>query len=112
MDASIGEVMHVKTVEIYTTATGREPVTEWLACLKDKGVRVRIEDRLVQVEEGHFGDYASIGEGVFEMRLFFGPGFRIYFAQYKAYVVVLLCGGDKNTQTRDIKKAKEILEGF
>ncbi len=57
---------------------------------------------------GHFGDVAPVGEGVSELRIFYGPGYRVYFVQKNAVVVILLCGGDKRSQTADIAKAKEI----
>lgn len=68
----------------------------------------RIRKRLLRIESGNLGDYKSIGEGVFELRFFFGSGYRIYFGFSGETVVLLLCGGDKSSQTKNIEKAKII----
>jgi putative addiction module killer protein len=79
---------------------------EWLDGLSDQRGRARILARLTSAEHGNFGDCAPVGEGVSEMRVHFGPGYRVYFVRDGAAVYVLLCGGDKGSQTRDIAKAK------
>lgn len=101
-----------KTVEIYITASGREPFVEWIVALRDDKARARIRNRISEMPFGHFGDCEAVGEGVFELRFFFGPGFRVYFAQYKHSIILLLCGGDKKTQTTDIKTAKKYWKEF
>lgn len=101
-----------KTVVIYTTKNGREPLSEWLTCLKDRTTRARIQNRISRLELGNFGDYEPIGEGIFELRLFFGPGFRVYYAEYNDVTIILLCGGSKKTQSRDILKAKNFWKEF
>lgn len=68
----------------------------------------RIRKRILRIEDGNLGDYKSLGDGVFELRFFFGAGYRVYFGIIGETVVLLLCGGDKSTQNKDIKKAKEI----
>ena len=68
----------------------------------------RINSRLQRLEHGHFGDMRSVGDGVSEMRVGYGPGYRLYFTREGQYVVVLLCGGDKDSQIRDIRLAKRI----
>jgi putative addiction module killer protein len=78
----------------------------WLAGLKDLRGRARIVARIELVRiHGHFGDAKSVGEGVSEMRINYGPGFRLYFTLRGAELVILLCGGDKGSQTRDIRAA-------
>lgn len=85
---------------------GRCPFTEWFYKLRDKPTRGRILSRLRQVEAGSLGDCASVGEGVIELRLHFGPGFRIYCGQSGSDLIILLCGGDKSSQAKDIQDAK------
>ena len=93
-------------IEIYQDEQGREPFTEWLDSIKDRVTQNRIRNRLRRIELGNFGDYESVGDGVFELRLHFGKGYRIYFGRFSSEIVVLLAGGDKSTQARDIQKAK------
>lgn len=80
----------------------------WFAGLRDKRGKARIEARVRRLELGHFGDVKPIGEGVSELRIHAGPGYRIYLVPRNMEVVVLLAGGDKDTQKRDIKLALEL----
>ncbi len=82
--------------------------TKWFDSLRDRKGRARIQARIDRVEMGHFGDAEPVGEGVSELRIFYGPGYRVYFVQSNAVVVILLSGGDKDSQQADIAKAKEI----
>lgn len=82
--------------------------TKWFNSLKDRRAKARIQARIDRVELGHFGDSEPVGEGVNELRIFYGPGYRVYFVERGAVVVILLSGGDKSTQQTDIAKAKEI----
>ena len=77
----------------------------WLAGLKDAVGRARILARLRAAEAGNFGDCQQVGEGVSEMRIHTGPGYRLYYMQYRSVIYLLLSGGDKSTQKRDIKRA-------
>lgn len=95
-----------RSIVIYETPSGRSPFLEWLLKLKDVKGRAAIRARLNRIELGNFGDCKSVGEGVFELRITFGPGYRVYFGKQGEHLVVLLCGGDKSTQDRDIVKAK------
>jgi len=85
-----------------------ERFTKWFNFLKDRRAKARIQARIDRLEMGHFGDVAPVGEGVSELRIFYGPGYRVYFVQRNAVVVILLSGGDKSSQAADIAKAKEI----
>ena len=78
----------------------------WLADLRDERARARILKRLDRARDGNLGDAAPVGEGVSEMRIFYGPGYRVYFIQRGSELIVLLCGGDKSTQGADIEEAK------
>ena len=80
----------------------------WLTALRDSQGRARILKRIERARGGNLGDVAPVGEGVSEMRLFFGPGYRLYFTLVEGAVVVLLSGGDKSTQADDIAKAKQL----
>ena len=81
----------------------------WLAALKDKIGRARIALRIRSAEHGNFGDCEPVGEGVSEMRIHYGPGYRVYFVQRGMEIVILLAGGDKSTQDKDIKAAQELV---
>jgi putative addiction module killer protein len=72
----------------------------------DKMAQARIRVRLQQVRSGNFGDRASVGSGVLELRIHIGPGYRVYFGRQGQLIVILLCGGNKSTQATDIKRAK------
>ena len=81
---------------------------DWLNGLKDKATRVRLLKRLVRVSAGNLGDVKSVGDGVFEMREFFGPGWRMYFVQQGKILIIMLGGGDKATQQADIEVSKKL----
>ena len=100
--------MEVKSKAIidYETPNGDSPIREWLDSI-DGMIAARIEARLKRVALGNMGDVKPLGNGVSELRLFFGSGYRVYFAQVGDRVVILLCGGDKSSQTSDIEKAHE-----
>ncbi|KNC94033.1 type II toxin-antitoxin system RelE/ParE family toxin [Trabulsiella odontotermitis] len=89
---------------IYTT----EEFDDWFAQLRDRQARKRIQARIDRAEGGNFGDCEPVGEGVSEMRIHYGPGYRVYFVQQGMEIVVLLAGGDKSTQSKDIKAALEL----
>ncbi len=85
-----------------------EVFDNWFASLKDKQASRRIQVRIDRAEDGNFGDCKPVGEGVSEMRIHHGPGYRVYFMQREMEIVILLAGGNKSTQTKDIKTALEI----
>lgn len=89
----------------YLTATGRDPYQSWLDRLKDLRARVAIQRRVDRVEAGHFGDHRPCRDGVWELRVDLGPGYRVYYAQARSAIVVLLRGGDKRSQQADIETA-------
>ena len=83
---------------------------KWLSRLKDGRAVARIADRLDRLALGKPGDVKPVGEGVSELRIAYGPGYRVYFMQKGSIVILLLCGGDKGSQSRDIKNAKALAE--
>jgi putative addiction module killer protein len=87
------------------TGDGRDLFGEWLDSLADAHARARIEVRLGRLERGLFGDCKAVGQGVMELRIDWGPGYRVYFCRDGDAIVILLCGGDKRTQARDIGDA-------
>ena len=97
------------TVEIYQNRNGNCPFTDWLYALRDVKTQARIESRVRRLSLGHMGDYRSVGNGIIELRLDFGPGYRVYCSRVGNTIILLLCGGDKHTQRRDIARAKRYL---
>lgn len=95
-----------REIRVYQTEDNQEPFWEWLDGVADQEAFNRILKRIDRVETGNLGEWDAVGDGVFELVLDFGPGYRVYFGQ-DGDLVVLLLGGIKNTQNRDIRKAKE-----
>jgi len=83
-----------------------ERFVDWMKSLRDTRARARILERLVRVSQGNLGDVAAVGDGVSELRIHYGPGYRVYFVRRGETVILLLCGGDKSTQKRDIAAAR------
>lgn len=94
-------------VREYVTENGRSPFREWLSGLKDSRIRNGIVARLLRLTDGLRGDWKPIGSGLFELRIHMGPGFRVYCGQDGDRLVIVLVGGDKHGQKRDIEKAHE-----
>jgi putative addiction module killer protein len=95
-----------KELQIYVREDGRAPFSEWLASLQDSKTRAKVRVRLDRLSLGNLGDCHGVGEGVQELRIDYGPGYRVFFGQLGSTIVLLLCGGDKRTQVRDIEQAK------
>ena len=98
-------------VREYQTADGSTPFRDWLGTL-DRAVRARIQARVLRFELGNLGDCKSVGAGVQEARVMFGPGYRIYFASDRKSLVLLLAGGTKSTQAQDIRRAKRYWQDY
>jgi putative addiction module killer protein len=101
-----------RQVIVYQLPDGQEPFTDWLNGLRDGMVRKRILARLTRLEQGNLGDCKPVGDGIKELRMFFGSGYRVYFAENGDEVVILLCGGDKGSQDTDIEQAKTYWKEF
>jgi putative addiction module killer protein len=99
-------------VRRYVARSGRDVIGDWLASLEDLKARARIAARLDRLSLGNFGDCKPLREGVSELRVDWGPGYRVYYAMLGRRRALLLCGGDKRRQSADIERAVEYLEDF
>jgi putative addiction module killer protein len=99
-------------VRRYVTAAGKDVVGDWLVSLDDIRARAKINARIARLVAGNFGDCKALGSGVSELRVDYGPGYRVYFARVGKAVVLLLCGGDKRKQSADIRRAIAYLRDF
>jgi putative addiction module killer protein len=81
---------------------------KWFDSLRDGKTKSIIRTRMYRAEDGNYGDYKSVGDNVLEMRIFYGAGYRLYFTERGKEIIIMLAGGDKSTQTKDINKAVEI----
>lgn len=102
----MAEPVTQKELIIYQDEKGNEPFTDWLKKLRDQKGRRRILARLRRLEQGNYGDCEPVGEGVSELRMFFGSGYRVYFGEDANNIILIICGGDKSSQSKDIKFAK------
>ena len=91
---------------------GLVPFDEWFDSLRDRRMQAAVDARLTRVRAGNFGDCKSVGGGVFELRINLGPGLRVYYGLHAQTIVVLLGGGDKRSQSRDIGRAQELWQQF
>jgi putative addiction module killer protein len=96
------------SIEIRQTLT----YARWFARLRDNNARARVDVRIRRLSLGNPGDVRAVGEGVSELRIDYGPGYRVYFTRRGTTVLILLAGGDKSTQAKDIMKAKELTRGL
>lgn len=101
-----------KEIRHYQTIDGKVPYQEWFNSLKNQKAKAIIEKRLDRVEEGNLGEWNSVGHGVYEMKIHYGSGYRIYFGQDGPILIILLCGGDKRTQAKDIRLAIDCWQDY
>jgi putative addiction module killer protein len=101
-----------KRIKTYVRSNGKSPFEDWISDLKDKSAKAKIFTRIDRIRFGNFGDCKSVGAGVFKLRIHIGPGYRIYFGVVGAEVVLLLLGGDKSSQSRDIQTAQKYWKEF
>ncbi|MBF8263692.1 MAG: hypothetical protein HW387_1357 [Parachlamydiales bacterium] len=100
------------TIRVFCAEGGKLPYMDWLRGIKDQKARIAIRLRIDRMEEGNFGRVEPVGEGVSELKIDLGPGYRIYFGMIGKTVVLLLYGGDKKTQGKDIKVAKQYFRDY
>ena len=100
-----------RTIKLYQQDNGDCPITLWLESL-DATIRHRVKARLARVAIGNLGEYKLISNNLSEIKFNFGSGYRIYYSEQQDEIILLLCGGDKKTQTKDIKLAKEYLKDY
>lgn len=106
METEPREVLYYKKEE------GVVPFLKWLYSIEDRVTKAKIRIRIDRVAAGDLGDYRSVGDGVNELRLNYGPGYRIYFGFDGQKIIVILCGGDKGSQNKDIRLAKEYWKNY
>lgn len=101
-----------REIRVYETQDGKRPFEDWIKSLRDKRAKARVFARIDRLSLGNFGDCRSVGGGVYELRVHYGPGYRLYFALLGTTVVLLLTGGTKKGQRRDVEKAQEYWKEF
>lgn len=99
-------------IDLYLLPDGICPFVQWLEGLRDRRARAKIRQSLDRLGLGNMGDFKSVGKGVLELRVNYGSGYRVYFARTGQQIVLLLCGGDKKTQNKDILKAQQYWMAF
>ena len=107
-----GQESSVTQIRIYQTKDKESPFENWLDNLNDINAKARILQRIDRIALGNFGDCEPVGDGVHEVRIDYGPGYRIYFGNDGKTLVILLCGGTKRHQEKDIRKAKEYWQDY
>lgn len=101
-------IMNDYSIEYLILPNGKAPIIEWLNSL-DSITRKRINQRILRIEDGNFGDYKKLSEDISELRFTFGKGYRIYYTEENNKIILLINGGDKSKQSKDIEKAQELL---
>ncbi len=99
-------------IKIFVTGRGKAPFQDWLRSLKDLKARAKVRQRIDRLTLGNAGDCESVGGGVYEIRIHFGPGYRVYFGRDGKSIILLLCGGSKKSQQKDIDKAKSYWQEY
>ena len=99
-------------IRFYVGSDGKCPFEEWLGSLKDSKARMRVRARIARLEVGNFGDCKGLRDGVQEIRIDYGPGYRVYLSRQGKVIVLLLCGSDKSEQNRAIEKAIDYLKDW
>lgn len=101
----------MKEIIFYTTRNNKSPVEDWLKKL-DKSIKLKVESRLIRLTEYNYGEHKKLDNNISELKFNFGSGYRIYYTEKNDIIIILLCAGDKKTQSKDIQKAKEYYEDW
>lgn len=99
-------------IRIYISRDGKKPFIDWLKKLRDQRARDRIHNQIDRLRLGNAGDFKSVGNGLYELRIHYGPGYRIYFGKTGKQIILLLCGGSKASQREDVQRAKQYWEDY
>jgi len=99
-------------IAYYKTQHGHTPFREWVESLHDFNARAIIYSRLDRLRLGNFGKCTALGPGIYELKIYYGPGYRVYFGRAGGKIILLLCGGDKSTQPEDIRKAYDYWRNY
>lgn len=110
--SSLPQCIRADTIRFMNSFQRTSKFDAWLKALRDPIGKARIISRIRSAEAGNFGDCEPVGEGVSEMRIHYGPGYRVYYSRKGDVVYLLLCGGNKSTQNSDIKQAKALLKSY
>jgi putative addiction module killer protein len=105
-------MIHAFDIRHYISRSGKDVFDDWLSELPDTRTQAKVAARINRLAAGNFGDCKALGQGLYELRINWGPGFRVYYAMISQARVLLLCGGDKRTQPVDIVKAHEYLSDY
>ena len=109
--ATLGELPDISVLE-YQAPSGRRPFSEWVESLRDRKVAAVIWSRIDRVALGQLGNHRNVGDRVWELKIPMGPGYRIYYIFDGKQLIILLCGGDKSSQWKDIQKAKKLADDY
>ena len=101
-----------REIVVLETKGGKLPFVEWFDGLRDLSIKKAVDARLTRIADGNFGDHKSLGDGVFELRIPKGPGIRVYYGLAEDVLVILITGGDKGSQKKDIKRAKILWKDY
>jgi putative addiction module killer protein len=106
--------MQIRPREIlhHITSSGSDPYQRWYMRLKDQKIQIAISNRISRLRSGNFGDFKRLSKDLYELRIHHGPGYRVYFGIFQHDIVILLCGGAKGTQQRDITRAQNYWNDF
>ena len=104
--------VYPREIQRYLAPNGKSPFAEWFESLRDIKAQARIIARLNRVAAGNLGDHRSLGDGVFELKIDYGPGYRIYFGEESDVIILLLWGGDKSRQNKDIRQAQDYWQDY